>query len=56
MTEKHTMCQTLHLVDTKTGNSLAVTKRCAKPQQCMEAHIGCHQTDIPGVKVRAYRT
>ena len=44
---------TVNRIDMKTGNSVAVYKRCAEKEECDIDHIGCYESAIPGVLVRA---
>ena len=47
-----TWCMTVNRIDMKTGNSVAVYKRCAEKEECDIDHIGCYESAIPGVLVR----
>ena len=38
-------------VDTVTGLSVAVYKRCAEEYECNIDNVGCHESTIPGVLV-----
>jgi len=40
----HTVCQTLHRVDTQ-RRSILVHKSCAKVDECTQDHVGCVHTD-----------
>ena len=42
---------TVNRIDMKTGNSVAVYKRCAEKEECDIDHIGCYESAIPGVLV-----
>ena len=42
---------TVNRVDMKTGDSVAVYKRCAEEQECNIDNIGCYESPIPGVLV-----
>lgn len=46
----HTICHTVHRINTVTGKSVYVNKRCALPTECTHEMIGCHQTGLPNVK------
>ena len=42
---------TVNRIDMKTGNSVAVYKRCAEKEECDIDHIGCYESAITGVLV-----
>ncbi|KAK2148788.1 hypothetical protein LSH36_483g02008, partial [Paralvinella palmiformis] len=46
----YTMCQTIHKINTLTGMTLLVHKRCALPSECSMEMVGCHSTNIPGIQ------
>ena len=49
----HTMCMTVHNIDSFTGRSLSVSKRCARENECTTDTAGC----VPGpdgVEVRQH--
>ncbi|XP_041374883.1 ly6/PLAUR domain-containing protein 6-like [Gigantopelta aegis] len=49
--ENHTVCETVHTFNTKTGSSLRVKKRCAVAAECTNEHVGCRDTENSSEKV-----
>ena len=47
----YTVCQTILGINTLTGITLFVHKRCALPSECSMEMIGCHNTNKPGIQV-----
>ncbi|KAK2158828.1 hypothetical protein LSH36_163g04025 [Paralvinella palmiformis] len=45
------MCQTIHKINTLTGLTLFVNKRCALPSECSMEMVGCHNTNRPGIQL-----
>ena len=50
----YAMCQTIHKINTLTGLTLFVNKRCALPSECSMEMVGCHNTNRPGIQVVYY--